>query len=86
MKACLIIVFFFIQTGISLGIFPELYFHFPNEETQDRLLEYRNILINNIKEVRDEYGHVDETDERQMKMIVRLKRISRCSRGKENSP
>ena len=85
MKACLIIVFF-IQTGISLGIFPELYFHFPNEETQDRLLEYRNILINNIEEAVDVCGQLDETDKEQMKMIVRLKRISRYSREKENSP
>ena len=81
MKACLIIVFF-IQTGISLGIFPELYFHFPNEETQDRLLEYRNILINNIEEAVDVCSQVDETDKGQMKMIVRLKRMSRCSGGK----
>ena len=85
MRTCLIIVFF-IQTGISLGIFPELYFHFPNEETQDRLLEYRNILINNIEEAVDVCSQVVETDKGQMKMIVRLKRISRCSRGKENSP
>ena len=78
MKACIIIIFF-VQAGISFGLFPELNFSFPIEETQDRLLEYRNILMNNIKKSVDVCGHVDETDEGQMKMILRLKRMSRCS-------
>jgi hypothetical protein len=82
MKACLTIVFF-IQTGISLGIFPEMNIQLPNEKTQDKLLEYRNNLINNIEEAGEVCGHVDETDERQMKMILRLKRISRC-KGRES--
>ena len=84
MKAFLIIIFF-IQTGISFGLFPELNFSFPipNEETQGRLLDYRNILMNNIEKAVDECGHLNKTDERQMKMIIRLKRMSKCS-GRES--
>ena len=75
-----LVLLFLAQIGFSVGVFPELIYDHPIVDHQDSLEVYRNVMENLVRKEGQGCGQpMRESENEEMKLIVRLKRMSECS-------